>query len=593
MMKIRGGRTEWRILPLQAGWRLCLGLVVFCVSSPLQAADPAPVQDLGTVTEWHEMVPMRDGVRLSAWIYLPPGQGPWPVLLEQRYANIHAARRSFATWARYGYVVVGANFRGTAQSEGVFVGYHDLGWGEKRDGYDLVEWAARQPWSNGKVGTMGGSQAGFAQNFLAVTQPPHLVAQYMTDTGLSLFHDGYRMGGATRYVQFRAMESACRVPEHNRRLVAEWAELHPTYDDYWRQEDSTLHFGKMNVPCFTLASWLDDPKGESSIRSYLGRQEQGGPRSRGKQQMIIGPWPHGPKSNKVGDLKFPESVNFQAAGPDGMRLQDWHQLRWFDHYLKGFDNGVDREPAVRYFVMGATGEPGAPGNVWRATDQFPPQAETRSFYLHAGGRLDEHPPRNPLADVEQAATRYVSDPQNPAFMPDLVSRDLQKYEQDPGVRTFTTEAIAEPVEWTGRVDVELYVASTAPDTDLIVKLCDVYPNGRSIAILNSVLRARHREGFEKEVFLQPGVPARFSFDLGYTSQIFNRGHRIRVDVASTGAPYYEPNPQTGEKFTPREPLRKVVATNSIQHSQVYASRLLAPVIRPGTKPAAVVPQRSK
>src|SRR5688572_330428 len=208
--------------------------------APARAADDL---DLGGVREEHVMIPMRDGVHLSAYLYFPPGEGPWPVLYEQRYADLTGAdtRRSFARLAAAGYVVCGENFRGTHQSEGTWVGYRALGWGELRDGYDTVEWLARQPWSTGKIGTFGSSQAGYAQNFLAVTRPPHLVAQYMIDTGLSLYHEGYRIGGATRPERFKQMDSVCRDPQDNRRLLAEWFK-HPTYDEYWQQEDCTRHF---------------------------------------------------------------------------------------------------------------------------------------------------------------------------------------------------------------------------------------------------------------------------------------------------------------------------------------------------------------
>ncbi len=156
--------------------------------------------DLGGVREELVMIPMRDGVRLAAALYFPVGDGPWPVLLEQRYAATRDAgtRKSTAELARGGYVVALANFRGSQTSEGVWQGYRALGWGELQDGYDLVEWLAKRPWSTGKIGTFGSSQAGFAQNFLAVARPPHLVAQYMIDTGLSLYHEGYRIGGTTR-----------------------------------------------------------------------------------------------------------------------------------------------------------------------------------------------------------------------------------------------------------------------------------------------------------------------------------------------------------------------------------------------------------
>ena len=532
-------------------------------------ASPALGSDLHGIIESHHMIPMRDGVRLSAWIYVPEGDGPWPVLMEQRYSNVRGGRKRYAQLAKAGYVVAGVNFRGTDKSEGTFVGYHDLAWGEKQDGYDITEWLAKQDWSNGKVGAFGSSQAGFAQNLQAVSQPPSLVCQFMVDTGLSLFHDGYRMGGATRYVQFRAMERFCRDPEDNRRLVEEWTQ-HPTYDDYWAAEDATLHFNKMNVPCFTVASWLDDPKGDSSIRSFIGRQHQGGNNSRGKQQMVIGPWPHGgAKNNAVGDLTYPKNATYSI---------DDQMLRWFGHYLQGKETGVSDDPAVQYYVMGATGEPGAPGNVWRHAQDFPPKSLITSYFLQPQGMLNQAKP-DISASEPRDFTEYLSDPQKPAEMPSLVSKNMESYERDPGVITFSTSPLKQPVEWTGQVHAELFVSSTAPDTDFIVKVCDVYPDGRSIALINSVLRAQYRDGFDKQVPLEQGKIARLKFDIGWLSQIFNAGHRIRITIASTGAPYYEPNPQTGLPITSAAPDKTQTARNRIFHSPEHPSRILAPVMQ--------------
>lgn len=244
-------------------------------------AAEAPI-DLGGVTEKHVRIPMRDGVRLSAYLYFPAGAGPWPVLYEQRYADLRGVetRKSFARLAASGYVVCAENFRGTHLSEGTWVGYRALGWGEHKDGYDTVEWLARQPWTTGKVGTFGSSQAGFAQNFLAVTRPPHLTCQYMIDTGLSLFHEGYRIGGTTRPERFKQMDAVCRNPADNRRLLRDWF-AHPTYDSYWADEDCSRHLDKMDVPCFTVGSWYDFMC-VGSVESYIGRQHRGGPRSKGK-----------------------------------------------------------------------------------------------------------------------------------------------------------------------------------------------------------------------------------------------------------------------------------------------------------------------
>lgn len=437
-------------------------LLAFLVFPLTAFAAELPPLDLGGVREEHMMIPMRDGTRLSAYVYRPQSAGPWPVVFEQRYAVITgtASRKELAALAAHGYVAARVSFRGSQLSDGVWRGYRALAWGEQQDGYDLVEWFAAQSWSNGKVGTFGGSQGGFAQNFLAVTQPPHLVCQYMTDTGLSLFHEGYRIGGAARPERFKKMDAA-RNPADNDALLKEWFR-HPTYDDYWRAEDCTLHLPKMNVPCFTVGSWYDFMS-VGSIDSFVGRQHRGGPNSRGKQQLVLGPWLHGglPKGNKIGELEYPENARFDTAA---------HRLRWFDHYLKGVDNGVEREPAVRYYVMGAVGESGAPGNVWRTAADWPVPAQPTLYYLHAGGKL------SPTAPTSAASvTTYSSDPAQPMELPYAAfpgARDARAFEAQKDVRTFTTEPLNAPVEWTGKVRAELYVASTARDTDFIA------PHGR-------------------------------------------------------------------------------------------------------------------
>jgi putative CocE/NonD family hydrolase len=185
--------------------------VVTSLSVTLSAQDLPPL-DLSPIREQHQLIPMRDGTQLSANMYFPAGSGPWPVLFEQRYADIRgeSTRRAAARLAQGGYVVAMVNYRGTWKSQGTWVGYRALGWGEQRDGYDVCEWLGTQPWSTGKVGTFGSSQGGYVQNFLAVTQPPHLAAQYMVDTGLSLFHEGYRIGGTTRPNRFRSLAQVCR-----------------------------------------------------------------------------------------------------------------------------------------------------------------------------------------------------------------------------------------------------------------------------------------------------------------------------------------------------------------------------------------------
>lgn len=550
--------------------RLCIPLLMSCCSVSVVVTHAQDDLDLGTVTERHEMIPMRDGNRLSAYLYTPQGTGPWPAVFEQRYAGLRAAstRQSAAELSKEGFVVALVNFRGTHLSEGKWVGYRALQWGELQDGYDVCEWLAAQDWCTGKIGTFGSSQGGYAQNYLAVSAPPHLVCQHMTDTGLSLFQEGYRIGGTTRPERFQGMAAICRNPEDNRALLAEWFR-HPHYDEYWQAEDCTLHFDKMNVPCFTIGSWYDFMN-QGSIASFQGRQHRGGAQSVGHQQLLIGPWLHGRlnKGHRVGDLVYPEN----AAWP----VQE-HMVRWFNHFLKGEANGVESESTVRYYVMGAVGEPDAPGNIWRKADDFPPTAEAMAVFLQEGGGLSPSKPNSP-----DSVTRYVSDPRNPMEIPGRSfpgARDARPFEQQSEVRTFTTEPLSEPVEWTGRVQAELYVSSTVRDTDFIVRISDVYPDGRSILIIDYPWRARYRDGFEQEVLLTPGEVSRIAFPVGWLSQIFNKGHRIRVTIASTGAPLYEPNPQTGEPLTIEFPENAVKAVNTIHHSQPFPSRIIAPVVQ--------------
>lgn len=524
-------------------------------------AQELPKLDLHGVREQHIMIPMRDGVKLSAYLYLPAEEGKYPVVFEQRYASLAGAgtRKNSADLARHGYAVAMVNFRGSQLSEGKYVGYRALAWGEQRDGHDTCEWLATQPWSTGKVGSFGSSQGGFAQNFLAVTQPPHLVCQYMVDTGLSLFHEGYRIGGVTRPGRFADFGANCRNPEDNAALLREW-DQHPDYDDYWRAEDCAQHFDKMTVPCFTIGSWYDFMV-QGSVKSFQGRQPSS------IQQLVLGPWLHGRlnKGSKVGDIVYPANATWPETE---------HMVKWFDHWLKGADNNVEKEPAVRYYVMGATGEPDAPGNLWRDADNWPPQVEKTSFYLQPGSALSQGMPTG-------GGTSYDCDPLKPMEIAGRSfpgAKEVSAFEQQKEVRTWTTEPLASPLEITGEVEAELWVKSTVKDTDFILRVSDVYPDGRSILLMDYPMRARYREGFEKEVLLEPGKPAKLKWHIGWTSIILNQGHRLRVTVSSTGAPLYEPNNQTGGPQTADWMKTTQPGTHTILHEKEHPSRLLVPVI---------------
>ena len=557
--------AAWWLESCRTGLLVTL-LAFIALKAPAQELAPL---DLPGVREQHVWIPMRDGVRLSAYVYLPQGEGPWPVVFEQRYASLTGAgtRKNSADLARHGYVVAMVNFRGSQLSEGQYVGYRALAWGTQKDGYDVCEWLAAQSWSTGKVGTFGSSQGGFAQNFLAVTQPPHLVCQYMVDTGLSLFQEGYRIGGVTRPQRFLDFGANCRNPADNLALLRQW-DQHPDYDDYWRAEDCALHFDKMNVPCFTIGSWYDFMV-QGSVMSFMGRQHHGGPQSKGHQQLLLGPWLHGRlnKTNRVGDLVYPENATWPEVE---------HMVRWFDHWLKGVDNGVEKEATVRYYVMGACGEDNAPGNQWRDAADWPPPARSTSYYLQADGALKPELPRG-----EIPGTSYACDPRNPMVIPGRAfpgAKDAREFEQQREVRTWTTEPLTQPLEITGEVKAEVWVSSTAADSDFILRVSDVYPDGRSILLMDYPIRARYRQGFERQVLLTPGQPALLQWHIGWTSIQLNRGHRLRVTLSSTGAPLYDPNSQTGGRQTLDWMRETQTATHTILHSPRYASRLILPII---------------
>ena len=287
-----------------------------------------------------------------------------------------------------------------------------------QDGFDTCEWLATRSWCTGKVGTFGSSQGGFAQNCLAVALPPHLACRYMVDTGPSLFQEGYRIGGFTRPERFKAMDQVCRDPADNRRLMAEWFR-HPTCDDYWKAEDCSLHFDRMDVPCLTIGSWYDFMN-QGSVASFRGRQHHGGPNSRGKQQLVIGPWLHGRlnKGSRVGDLVYPANATWP---------EEEHMVRWFDHWLKGKDTGVGKDPAVRYYVMGAVGEAGAPGNVWRQAADWLPACTPTPLYLRGGGKLSADAPT-----AATGSTSYPSDPLRPMSIPGTAfpgAKDARPFEK--------------------------------------------------------------------------------------------------------------------------------------------------------------------
>lgn len=513
-------------------------------------------------------VAMRDGVRLATDVYLPPGEGPFPVVLARTPYNKDGAQGLAQSFVSRGYALVVQDTRGRYASEGENRAFEADGWVDgKQDGYDTVEWVAQQPWCNGKVGTWGGSALGITQYLMAGTAPRNLVCQYVVVGTANVFQTAYRGG-----VFHKALvEDWLRITKFDSSQLKTWI-AHSTEDDYWQARDLAARWGKVNVPAVHVGGWYDIFT-QGTIDAFLGYQTRGGPGARGKQKLIMGPWTHGVNQRKAGQITFPPN----ATAPPNDFGDQW---RWYERWLKGVDNRIDREPAIAYYVMGDTTDPNAPGNVWRTTNTWPPPSKATPYYLHTDRTLSTKKPEG------EKFLEYTYDPKNPVpttggnhlTLP-AGPMDQNVVETRPDVLVFTSAPLEKPLEVTGRVRVRLWVSSDAPDTDFTARLCDVYPDGRSMNICDGILRMRFRKSFRRPELMQPGKVYPIEIDLWSTSILFNKGHRLRVQVSSSNAPAYDPNPNTGEPF--RASDRTQVARNRVYLDSRRPSHILLPIVADG------------
>jgi len=543
-------RTKFLLVTLWAaafGWAGGLR----CVYGQKNAPSPQTVR-----------VVMRDGVRLATDIYLPQGQGPFPVLFTRTpYGRVgHAGR--VAKFVSAGVVCIVQDMRGRFESEGENLPFIGCGWGEHQDGVDTLEWIRRQPWCNGRVVTIGGSAGGITQNLLAAaTNAP--TAQYITVAATSLYHDGAYTGGALRKAD---VENWIRQNRFDPKAL-ELIRAHPCYDDYWRQFDTSLKFSSMTAPAVHVGGWFD-MFAQGTIDQFVGRQYRGAAGARGRQKLVMGPWAHGIGKRPVGELVFPNAQRIPPA---------FDSEKWLEFFLLGRDNGVFQQPAVAYYVMGDTSTAGAPGNQWRFTNDWPPPATETALYFHADGKLSPSKP----ATKQPTTVTYTFHPADPC--PTIGGGNLtitagscnqNPIESRADVVLFSTEPLAAPLEVTGRVKARIFVESSAADTDLSVRLCDVYPDGRSYLMAEGMLRLRYRKSFEKPEPLTPGAVEEVTVDCWSVSVVFNKGHRIRVAVTSSNYPRFDLNPGTGKPWT--DSGRFVPQTNRIYCDAARASCVILP-----------------
>ena len=516
-----------------------------------------------------QMVPMRDGVKLSTIVYLPEGPGPWPVVLVRTPYGKQTQTRSNADWTKNGFAFVVQDVRGKFQSEGTYRPFVD----DQSDGYDTVEWLAKQPWSNGKVGMFGASAMGIAANEAAMANPPHLVAAFVMVARSNVYEQSSFMGGV-----FRKELNEDWLKRQKAESVLQEIFKHGVRSDFYDRGDMSKHWQQVHIPIYNYGGWYDIFS-QGNIDNFAGLQAKAGAPGTGKQMLIMGPWGHG----QVEEVKYPANSGVGAFG-GSMSLE--LAKRWFEYWLKGVNNGIMNEPPVRYYVMGDVADPQAPGNEWRTSPIWPVTARTTAYYLNSGGTLSDQAPKQ-----RESSDSYKYDPNNPVPTIGGANLFLKKGPMDQraiGTRSdvlkFATPVLQSPVEVTGRIAVELWAESDARDTDFTAKLVDVYPDGTERLVLDSILRARFREGFDREVFMKKGQVYKFTIDLWSTSIIFNKGHRIAIHISSSNNPRFDPNPNTGR------PLRaddvKQVATNSIHHDRVHPSRALLPVVRGSNGPVS-------
>ena len=620
--------------------------------------------EYGVVVKQDIMVPMRDGVHLATDIYHPAVNGELldgklPTLLERTpYGKRNSgwfAQRA-AGFTRRGYVVAVQDCRGCDDSEGEF--YTRIH--EPHDGHDTVEWIARQSWSNGQVATFGTSYMSQAQMALATQNPPHLSCMFPNMggwKGYNMTHKGgafemYTINWAFTHAALNSNKNLKKDPKVDKALNSIdirdwWTRLpykrghsplsvvpsyerylfdfftHADYDDYWKQpafawDEYLQQFS--DVPIHLCGGWYDQYTGHT-LEAFVSLTEA----KKSHVRVIIGPWTHGtytPELSYAGDIDF--------GGDAALASFDELHMRWFDRWMRNDDNGIDREPPIRLFIMGGgSGCKNRDGRLdhggrWRNEQEWP-LARTRytNFYLHDGGSLSTSP-----QDEENSRTSYLSDPHDPVptiggnggsmgylkppppnIDPYTIPRSLRGepvtplgggFDQVAGpqfwgckppylplssrsdVLVFQSEPLKENVEVTGPIVVKLWASSSAPDTDFTAKLIDIYPpnddypEGYALNLTDSILRARYRNSFEHAELMEPGVVYELTVNPVPTSNLFKKGHRIRLDIASSNFPRFDVNPNTGEPLNFH--TRTIVAENTIYHDKEHPSHIILPII---------------
>jgi uncharacterized protein len=584
--------------------KLWVLLLILAISIFISGQD-TPTSKTHFVLEKNVPVSMRDGVVLRADVMRPAEAGKFPALVYRTPYGKDAAQQQYTTFehaAERGYAVVIQDVRGRHHSDGDFRPYENEG----LDGYDTIEWAAAQTWSNGDVGTFGLSYPGAVQWLAAVQSPPHLQAMVPAMT-FSTPQNFFYAGGTwdMSWIEWiwddiawdtRAKKNLAG-PRTYKEALAAWKEegakmlntvplidvkplqqsapyyfdwlQHPPEDPWWNWSELRDKYSRTHAAVLNFSAWYDDDYGpEGATTNFAGllqaRKAEKSPRT----HLLLGPWVHGvdnTEKTRSGEREF---------GPTAIIDYDEVVLRWMDHYLKRIDNGVDHETPVRYFVMGR--------NQWRDADQWPPAARTTPAFLAAGtgntsaGRLQATPFDNP-----DSFSEFESDPSNPVvnMYDSSGAHDYRKLADRADVLTFDSALLQEDTEITGPITARIFVSCDCRDFDLWTRLLDVSPDGTAINLMSpglDVLRASYRDLSRGRQLLSPGTIYELKLENLITSNVFLQGHRIRLQISATFTPNFSRNLQSGKSEVNSAEMRR--AHIRVFHDAKHLSQVVLPII---------------
>ena len=503
--------------------------------------------------------------------------------------------------------------RGRHDSDGAWEPYIH----ETEDGYDTHEWLGAQPWCDGTIGTFGVSYLGFTQTLPATLRSRYLRALVPIAGQQDNFGHFYVDGALQLHIALNFINMAGRTMQWGTRRLLNSDELyrrlplvsalddivdlpfyrqvieHSTFDEFWRSYSLRDRYGEVETPAYFITGWYDNLVHEG-FKLYRGWSQQArSAAARRQTKLLVGPWSH----QNIGSAEPFGAIGF--GGQAAMDITAEH-LRWYDRRLKGVENGIDDEPPIRLFVMGA--------NVWRHEHEWPlARTQYTRYYLHSRGGANSLAGNGDVPDAhnqmeiggarlassgtltttppgDEPTDGYVYDPANPVptvggpilFLDDSGPWDRRPVERRDDILVYTSEPLAAPVEVTGPVTLTLFAASSAPDTDFTATLVDVHPDGKAIILCEGLRRARYRESLERPTLIRPGRVYRYEIDLWDTSNVFKAGHCIRLEVSSSNFPRFDRNPNTGHR--PGMDAELLPATQTIHHDTEYPSHLTLPII---------------